>query len=153
MQQATPISAMRVVWTDLFSSLMFLWPLVFWLALLVEAWREAQAEASVEAWPFFLALAVVATLVCLPGLIWRVWSISQVFVRGVEVTGQVTRIRFYRGRGQVEYAYTYLGELYHAGNHILQTGRARTLAGGDAVVIVVDPTRPSRAYIRDLYSR
>jgi hypothetical protein len=158
-EQSRP-SVLRIVLTDYYAFLGLMLPCAFGLFFVLlpglgilpdpGSARLPLAEADLPAG--WLVAGAVA-LVFLAILLWRVWSIHQVFAWGLEVSGQVTHVGFFRDRGRVEYAYTYLGELYHAGNAVMKTARTRSLAIGEAVVVMMDRNRPGRAYIRDLYLR
>lgn len=105
-----------------------------------------QAETS-----FFLWFAAAATVVGLPVLLWRVNLIRRAFGSGTETTGVVTGVWFYRGRGRVNFSYEADGQSFSSGNAVQKSPRAAALAKGQQVTLALDPDRPGRAFIRDLF--
>jgi hypothetical protein len=105
-----------------------------------------------EGAPFFLYGSIVALLVAVPVVMWRVKSIQDVFAKGVEIPGEITNVSFYRDRGRVEYTYSYQGQAYSGGNAVMKTGRTKALTPGEEVTLIVDQHEPRRAVIRDLYT-
>jgi hypothetical protein len=67
------------------------------------------------------------------------------------VYGVITSIAFRRDRGKAEYSYTFQGQTYTAGSAVMKNGRTKQLRTGAEVALVVDPTAPERATIRELY--
>ncbi|HEX9838566.1 MAG TPA: DUF3592 domain-containing protein, partial [Anaerolineales bacterium] len=81
----------------------------------------------------------------------RYRTISSVFEDGTEAKGVVTGLSFFRGRGRVQYSYTFQGEKQTSDNAINKNGRTRKLRVGEAVTVIVDPNDPKRAFIREIY--
>lgn len=104
-----------------------------------------------EGAPLFLYMLIFGLVVGLPLAFWRIHSIQQMFEKGVEVLGQVTKISFYRDRGRVEYSYTYQNLNYSGGNAIMKTGKTLQLSPGSQIVLLVNPDEPNCALVRDLY--
>ncbi len=138
-------SLFRIVKVDYLASLGVIFPVVLWgLAL---ATRLFDPEAA----SFFWLIAPIATVAGLLLLLWRVWAINQVFNDGAEVPGVIIGTSFFRGRGRVEYVYTYQSQKYQSGNAIQASPVARSLAPGQAVTLMVDRLNPKRAFARELY--
>jgi hypothetical protein len=150
-------SPIRIIKSDYFALLTVLAPLAFWLIYLALAYfgylphPRGGGPLSASDAPFFLKLALVTTLVCVPLLIWRVRHFRAVFGHGEEVIGRITNVFFFRDRGRVEFTYTYAGQRYRARNALHRTKEAAALKEGDEVVLVVSRSEPRRAYIRDLF--
>jgi hypothetical protein len=83
---------------------------------------------------------------------WQVWTIRRVVVGGAGVPGVVGSIGFFRGRGRVEYVYTFQGRQYQGSQAVQSSAVTRSLAQGQAVTVMVDPARPERAFVRELYA-
>jgi hypothetical protein len=96
-------------------------------------------------------MGIVTVLLGLPLFVWRIRHIRAFFTRGIEVTGQILDSWFFRGRGRVEYTYTYHDQTYRSSSAINKTAQTAILERGDEVVLMVDPHDPKRALIRDLY--
>lgn len=138
-------SVVRVVQIDYLCLLACLFPLVFWGAYVVLRITEASGFAG------FLYVALAGTVVGAIALAWRYRTIAAVFTGGYEVPAVITSVWFFRGRGRVEYVYTFQNKKYVSGNAVQKTKRTRTLAQGDNVTLMIDTLNPRRAFIRDLY--
>jgi hypothetical protein len=156
-QTARRPSVFRIVQTDYTASLCAIFPLVIWVMYgllvyfkVIPDLRGRDPLTSADA-PFFFGLAVVATLLGIPLLVWRIRTIQTVFARGVEVRAQITNAFFYRDRGRVDYIYDYQGQTYQSGNAVTKTGHTKFLEPGHEVILVVAPENPKKAFIREFY--
>ncbi len=138
-------SLWRIVETDYTSKLAFLSPLVVWGIGIITRFVDPEASA------WFLKIAPPVTVVAFIILLWRIRLIRSVFTYGEEVPGVIHAIGFFRGRGRVEYIYTYGEEKYRSSNAIHQTKRAKALQLGQNVTVVLDREHPKRAFIKELY--
>jgi hypothetical protein len=148
---------LRIVQSDYIALLAVLAPVVAWGMYIATAYfgffpglRGDDPLTGADA-PFFLYAGVAVTLIAIPLLTVRVRSFQSLFRRGVELPGRITDISFYRDRGRIEYTYSYQGQTYQGANAIQKTGRAQALQPGAEVTLLVDPDKPDRALIRDLY--
>lgn len=141
MEQSNPkASLVRIVQSDYLATLAVLFPIVMFGFYIVTSD------------PLFLNLTLIALAVGIAVLIWRIRLVQVVFVNGTEVAGQVKKVFFYRGRGRVEYTYTYQGQNYSGANAIMKSRRTEALAPGANITVVVHKSSPKRAFIRDLYT-
>jgi len=150
-------SLLGIIQLDTVALLALLFPLVIWGIYIATTYfgffpglggRDPLTGADA---PLFLYLGLIATVVGIPLLLWRVRSFQSMFRRGIQVRGRITDVSFYRDRGRVEYSYTYEGQTYAGGNAVQKTGRSEALQPGGEVTLLVDPEKPQRAVIRDLY--
>jgi hypothetical protein len=139
-------SLLRIVQVDYLASVGVIMPVVLWGLALVTQFFDPGA-ASV-----FRLLAAMDSVVGLGMVAWRVWTIRRVVAGGAGVPGVIGSIGFFRGRGRVEYVYTFQGRQYQGGQAIQSTAVTRSLAQGQAVTVMVDPARPERAFVRELYA-
>jgi hypothetical protein len=144
MQSRGP-SPFRVISTDYPSFLSVLFPIVFGGFSIYFFFTRN------DAFQLFLLLAIGATVVGVPVLVQRYRVISSVFADGSEAKGVVTGLSFFRGRGRVEYSYTFKGEKQVSANAINKNSRTRKLRVGEAVTVIVDPNNPKRAFIQEIY--
>jgi hypothetical protein len=144
MQSRGP-SLFRVISTDYPSFLSVLFPIVFGGFSIYFFFTRN------DAFQLFLLLAIGATVVGVPVLVQRYRVISSVFADGSEAKGVVTGLSFFRGRGRVEYSYTFKGEKQVSANAINKNSRTRKLRVGEAVTVIVDPNNPKRAFIQEIY--
>ena len=144
MQGRSP-SLFRVISTDYPSFLSVLFPIVF------GGFSMYFFFSGNDALRLFLPLAIGVTVVGFPVLVQRYRTISSVFAEGIQTDGIVTALNFFRGRGRVEYSYTFQGEKLVSGNAINKTSSTRKLRIGQPVTLVVDRGNPKRAFIQDIY--
>lgn len=144
MQSPSP-SLFRVISTDYPSYLSVLFPVIFGIFSLYFFFTGN------DALQLFLPLAIGATVIGVPVLVQRFRAISSVFADGQQTQGVVTGISFFRGRGRVEYSYTFQGEKQMSGNAINRNSRTRKLRVGNKITVMVDRNDPRRAFIREIY--
>lgn len=150
-------SAFRIIGTDYTASLAVIFPLVIWAMYVAITFFgffpgfRGRDPLTPSVAPFLLNFALILTVVGLPLLIWRIRSIQSHFKRGVEVPGTITSANFYRGRGRLEYAYSFQDQTYRTGNAVQETKQIKGLQPGDNIILVVDPDKPRKALIRDIY--
>jgi hypothetical protein len=101
--------------------------------------------------PFYLTLAIVATMTGLGILAWRIGLLWRVFRCGTQVRGRISSVYLRRDRGRVEYTYIYASQEFKSGAEIHRTKQTKALKKGDRVILIVDRSNPKRAFIRDLY--
>lgn len=140
------LSLIRVIQTDYIASLSVLFPIVFWIFIVVLLVMEKEVAF------LFLMIALVISVIALIVLLWRINIFQSIFDDGLETPAIVNDISFFRGRGHVTYVYTFQGPKYYSSNFIQKTKRAQALVAGDQVILVVDRNNPQRAFIRDLYT-
>jgi hypothetical protein len=143
-------SFFSIVQADYVALLSFLFPIAMWGLFIFNRYIASGPDRA-DAASFFLRLAIAATVIGIPLLIWRIRTFQAHFARGVEVAGKVTGIGFRRDRGRIEYAYSYQGQTYHGANAIHKISKTRYLKPGDEVALLVDPDNPKRAFVRDIY--
>ena len=143
--QSKKLSLLRVISTDYPSFLSALFPIVF------GGFTAYFFFSGNDAFQLFLLLTVGVTILGVPFLFRRYRTISSVFENGMQTQGVVTSIGFFRGRGSVEYTYTFQGEKQTSSNAINKNSRTRNLRVGQSVKVVVDPNNPKQAFIQEIY--
>ena len=153
---AHKLSVWRILKRDWLSFGLSIWVGLFGLMALVlipgviwhpEHWKGFDFTAFIAGWALF------ATALAGPVLVWRVRVIRRVFARGEMVRGRVLYVVEGDGEcsGYAGFVYQYQGHEYRAkAGTDLAFGRA-AVAPDDSVEIVVDPSKPSRAFISKLY--
>lgn len=111
-------------------------------------------------WIFYLVfndsasekLAILTTCIAIPVIIWRIYFFKTLYIHGVEVTGNIIYAA-YLGRGdRVQYEYTFLNQKYSSGNAVAPIlTKDKNYNIGDEVLLVVDPKKPKKAVIKELY--
>lgn len=134
-----------VIRTDYLSNLAFLFPLVMWG---IVAFGYFQGDPVSQ--NYFLTV-VGFTVAGVLLLSWRYLTILRVFTDGQSAAATIDGVGFFRGRGQINYVYTFQGEKYLGRNIVSRNGRTKRLEPGDKVTVLVDSNNPKRAYIRELY--
>jgi hypothetical protein len=128
----------------------------FWLIaaacyLVVVVWYPEDKEGRLLG--YFLAVgALLVTALCGAVLVWRLRIIRRVFACGEVVRGQVLIVgENSEDVGYAVIAYQYQGREYRVTNVTEKPWGREGLAPDDPVDIVVDPSKPSRAFIAKLY--
>jgi hypothetical protein len=98
-----------------------------------------------------LVIAIAISMLCGWLTIRRWGDIKRVIQTGPEIKGRISSIGFYSDRGRVEYQYDYQGKTYEAGNGLCKNRETTQLKAGDEIVLILDPEKPSRAFIASLY--
>ena len=98
-----------------------------------------------------LTIALPLSLLAAGFLLWRVTRIQTLFRRGAAVRGSITRIRFARDRGRVEFRYEFNGQRLESWMPVHQSPEVLALRESQEIDLLVDATRPRRAIIRDLF--
>jgi hypothetical protein len=102
-------------------------------------------------WPGGLWLAVAVSAACLAPLVLRLVTIYWLFWKGSALEGQIELSRFNKERGWVEVSYVFNGRNYRKSNPVFQSEQTQTFYPGIPVTILVDPRKPERALIKELF--
>jgi hypothetical protein len=154
-QEKRRLSLKRILWTDYPAFYASLVPLVAWTVVLawVPDWRGEGPIIHPEARPFFLTLAILATAGGLIVLAYRLWLLYTTFGRGVELRGKISKIEHRRDHGRIECVYIYEQKEYFSMSTVHRNSQTKDLKAGTPIMLVVDHSKPSRAFIRDLYTK
>lgn len=117
--------------------------MVFWFPEDRDNWALAHINGACFA---------VATVLCMGVIIWRIRTIRRVFRGGEVVRGHVVSVG--ENSEDISYAsiaYQYQGRDYQTKNVTEGASGRGGLTPGDLVDIVVDPAKPSRAFVAKLY--
>lgn len=85
-------------------------------------------------------------------LICRFLRARALCVYGVEVSGTIVAVRFYRDRGRVSFEYRFGGTTYRRSAAVSANKLTQGFAEGSPVTLLVDERRPRRALIKSLYA-
>jgi hypothetical protein len=133
-------SIIQIIWTDYFAFIATLLPVCIWVVVLI-LWKTL----------FYIKVGAIGTLIVMGLLTWRLYIFRKVFREGKSVLGRISSAYLIRDRGRVEYTYSYQGKFYRSGVSIHRNSRTKALKEGEGVLLVVDPRKPGRAFIRSLY--
>lgn len=155
MEKVRPLSLTRILWTDYPSFYASLVPLVAWIIYFAwfPDWNSQGPVIKPEAKSVFLTLIILSTLGGLSVLAYRLWLFLKVFRQGIQVRGKITHFELRRDHGRVNYAYIYDQQEYLSSAIVHRTSQTKELRIGEHVMLVVDHSKPSRAFICDLYTR
>ncbi|MCE1254900.1 MAG: hypothetical protein LWX83_15305 [Anaerolineae bacterium] len=121
--------------------------------LIIERFLAVGRQTSPE-WESALAMIVISAiaLVAVAVLSWRLWLIYAMFNRDVEVPAKITKISLPRiGFGEIHFEYTYKKNNYTAKSYIFRNLKTINFEIDSRIKLVIDPARPGRILIRDLY--
>ncbi len=144
MQNQRP-TLFRVISTDYPSFLSALFPIVF------DSFTVYFFFTGNDSLQLFLILSIGLTVVGIPFLVNRYRTIASVFEDGIQAKAVVTQIGFFRGRGRIDYVYTFQGQKLSSGNAINRNSRTRNLKIGQEVTVLVDRDNPKRAFVKEIY--
>lgn len=99
--------------------------------------------------PYLLGFEAILILLCIPLLVFRVRRVRGLLRTGHETPGAITSARLSRNGSRLEYEFEYASKKYDKSLFI--PFLIENIEAGDEVTVVVDPARPRRAIIKDLY--
>ncbi len=155
MEQERRISILKIMWTDYPAFYASLVPAAAWIIYFAwfPNWGSREAVISPSARPIYMTLILLATACGTTVLAGRVWLIMSVFHNGLQVRGKISQIELRRDHGRVHYAYIYEHKEYFSSAAIHRNAETKALRNGEHVMLIVDRSKPARAFIRDLYTR
>ena len=107
-------------------------------------------SASVDG--YFLMVPLVSTSLLSAVVLWRAFRIQGLFRHGAEVPGRVRSVRLVRDRGRFEYAYAWNDQVLESWIPVHKIRRVLAFTAGEAVTVLVDPKKPGRSVVRELFS-
>lgn len=152
-KKSTSPTLKRILWTDYTAFYALVLSVVLWIvyAAWTPDWRGSGPVIRPDMAPFFLYANIVVTLTSLVIILQRILLLRRVFQHGEQVRGRIYTVNIRQDRGRVEYAYFYEKKEYITGVNIHRNQKTLALKTGDRVTLLVDPKKPERAFIRDLY--
>ena len=78
-------------------------------------------------------------------------SVYLLFRNGIKKPGKVIDIRTFRISGYLTYEYDFHDQTYRA-NAIILKGRVKWFQSGQNVLVTLDPHKPNRAFLEEVYS-
>ena len=150
----TPAPSLKqILWTDYAAFINAVLLVMIWAVFIawVPSWRASGPIMSPVVAPYYLGFCLFVSAISLSMLVYRVLLLRRIFSGGDQVRGRITKIDIRRDRGKVEYKYIYHGEERRSGAGIHRTKQTLKLKKNTWVTLMVDPTNPKRAFIRDIY--
>jgi hypothetical protein len=153
-------SHVQMLKNDYWSFLAIIFPPIFViisLGILVFGFPEKDGkELSVVETRFanviIVSVSLLIAIVSTTFLYRRLKSIRRIFAAGEFVVGIVNFIDFDKDRGRIEYAYIYNQQDFQGGSAVMKNLKTKDFQLGDEVILMVDPNKPKRALIQDLYT-
>ncbi|MCI0587468.1 MAG: hypothetical protein L0323_11570 [Planctomycetes bacterium] len=137
-----------------FGIVLFAFSLLVWITGRMPGGRGRPARpVDPEEARAFLSVAalLMASLCAIAGL--RAWRIRGLFEVGDVVQATVERVTYAKGTSRVRFDYEHRGTRCSLRRSIRKSARARALKPGDSLAILVDPDRPRRVVLAELYDR
>ena len=139
-------SLITIIRTDYYAFLTFLFLVIIWgFFIMFQIFNFGYPDSAL------VVLLGVSALAIAIG-IWRIQTILALFSVGIKLSATVTEIWFFRGRGRIDYAFTYRSHDFLAGNDVVPTQSAKNLRVGDRLTVIVDPDNPTRSIVMDIFS-
>lgn len=141
------LSLKKVLLNDYGAFLAWITPIVsIAMYLVLEVTGEKQ-KGGFDVLLVFGGLSLAAVVL----LLWRISIFTAVFNDGLDTPATISQVNFFRDRGRISYVYTFQGQKYRSGNAVMKTKLTRNYQVGDEVMVLVDRSKPKRAFVRDLY--
>jgi len=137
----------RILDSDYTAALALMAPFIFWLLF----WMLSIMHIVDMQIPRYLAIAL--TLASLLLMAWRCWLISQIFVNGVDTQAEVQHVWFSGDRGRLVFTFIWGRAPLQKNSLIPKNEYTKSLREGQAIMVMVDPHHPKRAFVCDLYLR
>ena len=100
----------------------------------------------------FEKIAIITTCIAAPVFAWRIYFFKTLYKRGLEIAGTVTFVGYFSKGHRIEYEYIYQNQKYVSGNALApQFLKEKKYNSGDKVMLLVNPKRPKKAVIKDIY--
>ena len=137
-------SIFRILQCDYAAFMAVIFPVVMWAIFLFNLYQETNDSKIIY-------ISVVITAIAIPLIIWRIFHFIKFFDIGEETTAVILGVSFYRSRGRADFSYNYKGTDYTSTNLLMNNGRVRKLISGQEIIVLVNPSKPNKAVIRDLF--
>lgn len=112
--------------------------------------RPSKPVTTEDALGFLTATGTLMVFLCsLAGL--RVWRVLRLFRIGEPAQATVETISHAKGYSKLRFGYQHDGTTHSRRRAIRKSARARTLQPGDSLAILVDPERPRRMVLAELF--
>ena len=98
-----------------------------------------------------IVVATILTVLLFVLLAKRIAKIKRILNTGPRATATITDISFFKDRGRVEFQYTNNSQEHNTGAAIMKNKQTETFTAGSQIEVVLDPERPSKAMIVELY--
>ncbi|MDM8550520.1 hypothetical protein QUF72_10595 [Desulfobacterales bacterium HSG2] len=102
-----------------------------------------------------MCLGIISVLILIPLLVWRLRFIREMFETGTEGYGIIYEISYgtgkWKGGANASFYYNYRGKTYYSKRHIKLVKPYENLKRGDKLKLLIDPQKPARILMRDLY--
>jgi hypothetical protein len=150
----------RILKNDYASLLMLIFIGIMWALAIAGAvfgfLPKRRGGGAIEVDSTMMIIMIVIALVTTILFGWlaskRIGDIKRIINTGPKIQGRILSIGFIKDRGRVEYDYEYDGQSNHAGNAIWKNRETTKLQNGDELTLIIDPDKPSRAFIASLYT-
>lgn len=144
----TQTSLKKILFTDYYAFIGWVMPVFCVGVLILQFFIGETLQTIITLALYFAPLSLAGIVLAL----WRVQVIRRVFDEGLQVPAVVVKVAFFRGRGRVEVVYDYQGERILSRNLVMKNKSTDMLREGMPVVALIDPGKPRRAFVRELYA-
>ena len=140
-------SLRAIIWTDwpalaCLAGIFIMW-LLYWLYPLINY------RAAFD--PDLIYTPIISSIILAALLLWRTTRIYTLFKNGLAYTDLITKVHLAKDRGRVEFKYQLDNKTFSSWTPVHKTKQVLALNPGQSVSILVSPTSPSKAIIKDLY--
>ena len=150
-----PPSVMTILWADFPAFMAALFPFIVAILAMVVAFAGSMPDPrggediTQSDLPYLLGFGAILIVVCVPLLLYRVHRARRLLRGGHETPGTVTSARLSRNGSRLKYEFKHASKKYK--QSVLIPFWIENIDEGDRVTVVLDPARPKRAIIKELY--
>ena len=145
-------SFFQIMFSDYLALLGITIPLIIWSMILANRVLGLFPEFNGPGGATFLFyFGWTTVLIGLPIAFYQTIRLRRLLQQGERVSGEISTIHYYRYRCRVAYRFVLAGELQQGAQHIFKGLKARRLRAPSAITVVVDPNKPDRSTVVDLF--
>ncbi|HKJ27745.1 MAG TPA: hypothetical protein VJ965_08915 [Anaerolineales bacterium] len=139
-------SIVRIISTHYLTFIAVITPLILWSFFLFDYLQgDVLTGNNILVLGGFAFLGLLITL-------WNVTSIVSIINHGQKTTAVIHSVGFYRGRGTIQFVYTFQGERYMGKNTVMKNKRTGSLKPGNKVEIFLSHDNPKKSVIGFIYA-
>lgn len=136
-------NVLKFIVIDYITCLNFLMSIIFFIGACYLAYKDYD----------LLPILIFGAVVIL-GLIFtiiRISIINSILKSDIEVEGVITKVWFYRDRGNIQYKYSYEGVDYKYNHRVMKIRTTKIYRIGNEVILKVSNNNPKQALIKGLF--
>ncbi len=115
--------------------------------------RRGGGSVDPETATALFAASALLTVILFLLLFWRISRLKRILRTGPRAKALVTGIGFVKDRGRIEFRYVHDGRQHDTGCAIMKNATTQALTKGTQIEVAIDPAKPGKALIIELFAR